>query len=210
MTEEVGEASVPPVTNVSQKLRARQHVARLLRDLLATDDPRVLEACAPGLLAAGHDLLVMIARSLAEADPRAIIRLGSLAAAYPDRAAALAFLRQEALDPRNTDRKRMAVMVVLEQFLDQPLGDEYFATLRDPTGVAVSSLVQVLEGAQRDRNLLLAYLSAFEEQHPAALGPVPDNLENPSRAQGLATLKLSAHQPYQHLVGRALAPPPPC
>jgi hypothetical protein len=204
MTEAGDGASAPPVTNVSQKLRARQHVARLLRDLLATDDPRVMESCAAGLLAAGHDLLVMIARSLAEADPRAIIRLGSLAAAYPDRAAALAFLRQEALDPRNADRKRMAVMVVLEQFLDQPLGDEYFATLRDPSGVAVNSLVQVLEGAQRDRNLLLAYLSAFEEQHPAALGTVLDNLENLSSAQGLEILKLVAQHPDEDLAERAL------
>ena len=205
MADGLDGAPVPPVTNVSQKLRARQQVARLLRALLATDDPQVMAACAPGLLAAGHDLLVMIARSLAEADPRAIIRLGSLAAAYPDRPAALAFLRQEALDPRNADRKRMAVMVVLEQFLDQPLGDEYFATLRDPTGVAVNSLVQVLEGAQRDRNLLLAYLSAFEEQHPAALGTVLDNLENLSGAQGLEILKLVAQHPDEDLAERALA-----
>jgi hypothetical protein len=198
-------AAGSPGPNVSQKLRARQRVARLLGDLLATDDPQVMDACATGLLAAGHDLLVMIARRLAEADPRGIIRLGSLAAAYPDRAGALAFLRQEALDPRNADRKRMAVMVVLEQFLDQPLGDEYFATLRDPAGVAAGSLVQVLEGAQHDRNLLLAYLSAFEEQHPAALATVLDNLEHLSGAQGREVLKLIAQHPDEELAERALA-----
>ena len=204
MADEVGGASGLPGPNVSQKLRARQRVARLLGDLLATDDPQVMDACATGLLGAGHDLLVMIARRLADADPRGIIRLGSLAAAYPDRAGALAFLRQEALDPRNPDRKRMAVMVVLEQFLDQPLGDEYFATLRDPVGVAAGSLVQVLEGAQHDRNLLLAYLSAFEEQHPAALATVLDNLEHLSGAQGREVLKLIAQHPDEDLAERAL------
>jgi hypothetical protein len=205
MTDEVDGASGAPAPNVSQKLRARHRVARLLGDLLATDDPRVLEACATGLLAAGHDLLVMIAHRLAGADSRGIIRLGTLAAAYPDRAAALAFLAQEALDPRNADRKRMAVMVVLEQFLDQPLGDEYFATLRDPAGVAADSLVQVLDGARHDRNLLLAYLSAFEEQHPAALTTVLDNLDHLSGAQSRAILTLIAQHPDEDLAERALA-----
>ncbi len=186
-------AKVP--TNVSLKLRSRQQVARQLGELLAADDPRVVEVCHRALLAAGPDLLAMFGRSLDTADPRAVRRLGTLAAAYPDRAAVVGGLRTVARDPQNTDLKRMAAMVILEQFLDEELEPHFFSTLRDPAQVAMNSLVRVLEGAHRDRNLLLAYLSALEEQHPDALATVLDSLSRLPGDQSVEILKLLAqHQ----------------
>ncbi|HMA35896.1 MAG TPA: hypothetical protein VKY74_15640, partial [Chloroflexia bacterium] len=119
-----------PAGNISHKLRVRQQIAALLQDLVHTDDPLVRDRRQTSLLGAGHDLLVMVGRCLDTADPQAISRLGTLAAAYPDRPGVVAYLRQEALSPQNSDLKRMATMVVLEQFLDEELGDHFFATLR--------------------------------------------------------------------------------
>ena len=189
--------------NVSHKLGVRRQIARLLRDLLQADDPLVVAARQTALLATGRDLLVMLGRYLDTSDPQAISRLGNLAAAYPDRGAMVALLRRQALDPQHSDLKRMATMVILEQFLAQELEDHFFSTLRDPTQVAMNSLVQVLESAHLDRNLLLAYLSALEEQHPAALVAVLESLGKLSGAQGVEILKLFAQHHDEQLADRA-------
>ncbi|HUS17980.1 MAG TPA: hypothetical protein VM536_23535 [Chloroflexia bacterium] len=181
----------------------RQQLAAWLRDLVATGSPRVEEARRRSLLAAGRDLPVVLARHLNTADPQAIRRLGSLAAAYGDRPAMIALLRHEALDPRNSDLKRMAIMVVLEQFLEQQLDDRFFSTLRDATGVALNSLVQVLESAEHDRNLLLAYLGALAEQHPAALTTVLDSVDHLSAGQEVEILRLLAQHQDTALADRA-------
>jgi hypothetical protein len=200
---ENGSAAAADADNVSQKLRVRQQVAGWLRELVESPDAPVVEACHEALLAAGPDLLVMLGRYLETTDPQAVARLGRLAASYPDRPAIVAALRREALDPRHSDLKRMATMVVLEQFLEQELDDYYFSTLRDPAQIATNSLVQVLESAHEDRNLLLAYLSALEEQHPAALGTVLNSLGKLRGDQSVEILKLLAQHQDEDLADRA-------
>jgi hypothetical protein len=190
------------VRNISLRLGIRRRIDGRLADLLAAPDPAAAER--ESLLAGGSDLLVMLARRLETGDPEAISRLGALAADYPDRPAAVALLRREALSPRNSDLKRMATMVVLQQFLGADLGPEFFITLRDPAQVATDSLVHVLAGAD-DRNLLLAYLSALEEQQPAALGAVLDSLWRLSDAQAIEVAKLLTQHQDPNLAGRARA-----
>lgn len=190
------------VRNISLRLGIRRRIDGRLDDLLAASDPAAAER--ESLLAGGADLLVLLARRLETGDPEAISRLGALAADYPDRAAAVALLRREALSLRNSDLKRMATMVVLQQFLGADLGPEFFVTLRDPARVATDSLVQVLAGAD-DRNLLLAYLSALEEQQPAALGAVLDSLWRLTESQAIEVAKLLTQHQDPDLADRARA-----
>lgn len=159
----------PAPTAFSHKLAVHQRLAPHLDGYVLAADPLAAETARAALLGAGADLLPLLVRRLDTFDPQTIRRLGELAAAYPDRAATVAALRRAALDPRQPDLRRMATMLVLQQFLDQPLDDSYFAGLRDPTGVAVDSLLDVLTRAEADRNLLLAYLGALQAQPPAVL-----------------------------------------
>ena len=190
------------VSNISLRLGIRRRIDGRLDDLLTAPDPAAAER--ESLLAGGADLLVLLARRLETGDPEAISRLGALAADYPDRAAAVALLRREALSHRNSDLKRMATMVVLQQFLGADLGPEFFVTLRDPARVATDSLVHVLAGAD-DRNLLLAYLSALEEQQPAALGAALDSLWRLTESQAIEVAKLLTQHQDPDLADRARA-----
>ncbi len=197
-----------PPSAFSQKLAVHQRLAPHLDDyLLATDAPAG-EVARAVLLGAGADLLPLLVRRLDTFDPQTIHRLGELAAAYPDRAALVAALRRAALDPRQPDLRRMATMLVLQQFLDQSLDDSYFAGLRDPTGVAVDSLLDVLARAEGDRNLLLAYLGALQAQPPAVLAHLlarVDRLGPQSRVELLKLIALHDDPALHGGAGEALA-----
>ena len=181
----------PAPTAFSQKLAVYQRLAPHLDRYLRAVDP-LAETDRATLLAAGADLLPLLVRRLDTFDPPTIRRLGELAAAHPDRTATVAALRRAALDPRQPDLRRMATMLVLQQFLDQALDDSYFAGLRDPTGVAVDSLLAVLTRAESDRNLLLAYLGALQAQPPAVLGQLLARADELGPQSRVALLKLIA------------------
>ncbi len=195
-------------TAFSHKLAVHQRLAPHLEDYLLAADPLAGAAARAALLAAGADLLPLMVRRLDTFDPQTIHRLGELAAAYPDRAATVAALRRAALDPRQPDLRRMATMLVLQQFLDQPLDDSYFAGLRDPTGVAVDSLLDVLIRAEDDRNLLLAYLGVLQAQPPAVLAHLlarADRLGPQSRSELLKLIALHDDPALHGGAGEALA-----
>jgi len=198
----------PAPHDFSQKLAVHQRLAPHLDSyLLAADAPTGAVARAT-LLAAGADLLPLLVRRLDTFDPSTIQRLGELAAAHPDRGATVAALRRAALDPHQPDLRRMATMLVLQQFLDQALDDSYFAGLRDPTGVAVDSLLDVLTRAEGDRNLLPAYLGALQAQPPAVLAHLlvqADRLGPQSRIELLKLIALHDDPALHAGAGEALA-----
>ncbi len=194
-------AAVP--ADFALKLAVHQRIAPYLDSYLHSADPSVVAEARRFLPAAGADLLPLIVRRLDTVDPQTISRLGDLVAAYPDRAAVLSALRRAARDLRQPDVRRMATMLVLQQFLDQPLDDSYFAGLRDPTALDVDSLLEVLIRAESDRNLLPAYLGALQAQPPAVLAQLLAQEDRLGPHSRIELLKLAALHNDPDLAGSA-------
>lgn len=134
-------------------------------DLVISTDPA--DALYPHRLAAatqlGASMLAVVARRLDAYRPEALESLGRAAAAYPVRAEAVAHLTRAANDRRIADARRLGAMLVLEYCLGVPPGDDYLATLRDPTTALALSFWGAARGAVRSP-LLQSYVQAMLTQ----------------------------------------------
>lgn len=78
-------------------------------------------------------VLAVITRRLDGFRPEHIEALARAVAAYPDRPEAIAHLERAVADRRLTDARRMGIAMLLEYGLGVPTGDDFVATLHEPT-----------------------------------------------------------------------------
>src|SRR5439155_1365840 len=83
-------------------------------------------------LAAGSPILAAASRRLDSSRPNHLSALAGLVAAYPSRQEAIKTLARVANDRRNSDNRRMGAMIVLNQYLVLPPGDDFTASLPNP------------------------------------------------------------------------------
>jgi len=113
----------------------------------------------------GPAVLPVVVGLLHTPDPWLVRALGRTLAQLPDGRPAAEALRRAILDPASSDRRRIVAMVLLDQFLGQPLDENLFSALGSPTEVAVNALLQDLPDAERPTRL--DYLSIIHVQQPA-------------------------------------------
>ncbi|MBN1485491.1 MAG: HEAT repeat domain-containing protein [Chloroflexia bacterium] len=121
------------------------------------------------LSAYGAASLPVLMNHLDTPDPWVVRALGRVLAQMgpPDRKQAGAMLRQSILDPDSSDRRRIVAMVLLDQFLEEPLDDALFVALGNPTEVAVRALLK--ERPAEEHIVCLDYLSIIQAQPSAEI-----------------------------------------
>jgi hypothetical protein len=177
-------------------LREHQVAERILDQLLSTDpgsaDFNVFLARSALL---GPPMLAAIARRLDAFQPHVLDVLGRVVAIYTDSREATHNLKRIAADRRNTDRRRMGAVMVLEQALGVQPPDDFLATLREPVRSATGLLVGALDSTADNPTAMHDYLRALVFQPLDLLYSVLGTLAESHDDRTVDVLRLLAFQP---------------
>jgi hypothetical protein len=152
-------------TKIITKLRERRQIEADLRQMLAASSEFELRLQAQQIAARGSQVIPAIVGNLDRADARLLAAMG-VVATFLDREEVTMALQQAVLQPQQTDRGRIGALTILERFLGQPADGDFLASLRDPEGMALSSLEEVLSQAERSPVILIEYVQGLDRQEP--------------------------------------------
>jgi len=146
-------------------IRALDHRREIESALQALGRVRTEEENRPYLLALagyGLDVLPVLLQFLETPDPWMVRALGRVVTQMEDRPRVTEALRRAILAAESSDRRRIVAMVLLDQFLQQPLDEALFTALGNPTDMAVRALLQEAPG--KAGTVRLDYLSIIHAQ----------------------------------------------
>ena len=145
-------------------------------------------------------------------DPRLLGVLGLVARHLDHREIVLA-LQGVATWSTQSDRARLAAMLILERFLGEQLDESWYAGLQSPEKTVAQSLVEMVTQATHNRDILREYVRAAEQQPDDVLElvfAITANLEPEQAALPLWALAQSARQslaePALHHLGSLRSP----
>ena len=98
----------------------------------------------------------------------------------------------------------MGAMIVLNQYLGVPPGDDFIATLRNPAQAAVSSLIGSLNEYSDHSEMLHEYFRSLLAQPVEVLHSVLNTLDDVPGEGASAALRLLALQPDPELMQAAI------
>jgi hypothetical protein len=156
---------MPASQKIITKLRERRQIEADMRELLTARSDLDLQRQAQEIASLGSQVIPTIIGNLDQADARMLAAMG-VVSTFLDHDEITAALRQAVLHPQRTDHGRIAAMTILERFLHQPPDDDLLTSLRDPQGMAVASLDDVLDQAERNRTILIQYIEELDQQEP--------------------------------------------
>jgi hypothetical protein len=129
----------------------------------------------------GAGLPVLLARLDTE-DPHVRGGLG-LVAQRLDRDIVVAALKVAIRSRERTDRTRVTALTLLNRYLDEPVGDDLLAAIRDPGSMALQSLRELIGAMQANPASLIEYLDQLAQQPPEVPGmlmqALPQLMPNP-------------------------------
>jgi hypothetical protein len=192
------------------KLLERRQVEADLRNMTEATSELELRRQAQKI-AASDEILPAIVGNLDKADAQLLAAMG-IVATYMEPAKVVWALRQAVLESNLSDQGRLGAMTILERFLGQPPDDELLGSLNDPQGLAVASLEEMLEEAERNPTILVKYVEGMDRQEPdVVLGVVEAlrNLGDPSvqlseRRSAIEPLRLMAQDVREEIAAAAL------
>lgn len=154
-----------PKGKVITTLRDRPAIEAELESLARARTEPETEAPLRALRRYGPAVVPVVVGLLNTPDPWLVRALGRALAQLSDPRPAAGALRRAILDPASSARRRIVAMVLLDQFLKQPLDESLFSALGSPTTVAVDALLQEMPSAERLTRL--DYMSIIHVQQPA-------------------------------------------
>ncbi len=184
-------------------LRDRRQVEAGLRQMLAADSEWQFRRQAQQIAALGSQVIPAIVGNLDRADARLLTAMGTVAALL-NRQEVVAALRQAILQPQRTDQGRMAAMTLLERFLGQPPDEELLTSLRDPEGVALRSLEEVLSQAEGNPALWIEYIRGLDRQEPDVVLAVVRTLRGMGTGRAVEPLRMMAQDVRGEIAAAAL------
>jgi len=128
---------------------------------LQDEEERLLQA--QDLAAFGDGVIPVIRRHLDTTDPLLRGTLGLVAAQLP-RDLVVPALRAVVGNPGAADQERMAALMILERFLDEPVDADLYANLRNPEAVMLQSLREVVDNQDRVPSIVLDYVGQLQEE----------------------------------------------
>ncbi|NIV37631.1 MAG: hypothetical protein GWN58_51895, partial [Anaerolineae bacterium] len=159
----------------------------------------------------GSQVIPTLIGNLDRADARLLAAMGAVAS-HLDPEEVIMAMRSAVIHPQRTDRGRIGAMTILERFLGQRPDDDLLASLKDPEGVAVSSLEEVLEEAESSPATLIHYIEGLDQQEPQivlavaaslrAMGQVSDPPLKPQRA--VEPLRMMAQDVREEIAAEAV------
>jgi hypothetical protein len=164
-------------------LQERRRIEEAIRQLAHLSLPKETEEQARRIANMGDQVLPTLTSLLDTSNPRFLGALG-LVAAHMDRQEIAPALHDVAAWSGQSDRVRLAAMLILEQFLGQELDESLYAGLRSPEETVAQSLVEMVDQATQDRDILQEYVRAIEQQSDDVIALVFDIVGNlgPERA----------------------------
>ena len=114
-----------------------------------------------------------------------------MAALLPEKETVLA-LRAAVADRQAPPQKRIGAALILERYLDQALPPGLMNDLDNSNEVAFQSLVEAVESGQRDRRILLEYVTQMRQTEPMVATMVMDMLERIDPTERVDLLRLIA------------------
>jgi hypothetical protein len=186
-------------------LQGRYQAEKLLDALLHADrhdaahDRLLAEALSAGTL-----VLAAAVRRLDSSRPYQLAALANLIAAFPSRQGAIKSLVRAAADRRNSDNRRMGAMIVLNQYLGVPPGEDFITSLRNPAQAAISSLIGSLNEYADHSEMLHEYFRSLLQQPVEVLHSVLSTLADVPGDGATAALRLLALQRDPDLMHAAI------
>ncbi len=164
-------------------LRERRRVEEAIRNLAHVSRPAEMEREAQRIAGLGAHVIQALVGLLDTYDPR-LLRAMGLVALYLDHDEIVLALHNVATRSALSDRARLAALVILEKFLGEEPDDSLYLGLQSPETAVAQSLVEMVDHATHDRDILREYVQAIEQQSDDIVELVFDitfNLE-PERA----------------------------
>ncbi|MEO8286337.1 MAG: hypothetical protein ABI670_07845 [Chloroflexota bacterium] len=177
-------------------LREHQTAERVLDDLLSLDPTSIdFDQLLARSALLGSPILAAVVRRLDAFHPGSLDVLGRVIAVYPDSREAAHTLRRIANDRRNTDRRRMGAVMILEQALGVQPPDDFLSTLREPVHSATGLLMGAIDSNADNPAALHDYLRALVFQPLDLLYSVLNLLSQTPDDRTVDVLRLLAFQP---------------
>ncbi len=146
---------------------------------------------AQALAQRGERLVPVLLRHLGTTNPLLRGAVG-LVAHYMDRDIIAPPLRDIAANPQRSDQERMAALMILERFLDEPVEESLYASLRDPEAVLKQSLREVVEYQHDVPDIVLDYITQLQEEPPDVALAVLDLMRAFPQEETVPLLRLLA------------------
>ncbi len=176
---------MPASQKIITKLRERRQIEADLRNMLSASSELEFRRQAQQIASRGAEVIPTIVDNLERADARMLAAMGTVAS-FLDHNEISRALRQAILQPQRSDRSRIGAMTLLQRFLGQPADDDLLASLRDPAGMAISSLEEVLSQADHSPAVLIQYIEELDQQEPDVVLAVIRTLRKSTTLTGSA------------------------
>jgi hypothetical protein len=144
-------------------LLERRRVEEAIRGLAHISRPAEAERDAQRIAGMGTQVVTALTGLLDTSDPRLLQAIG-LVALHVDHDEIVLALRDVATRPARSDRARLAALVILEKFLGEEPDDSLYQGFQSPETAMAQSLVEMVDHAAHDREILREYVRAIEQQ----------------------------------------------
>lgn len=150
--------------NIITTLNTRYQIEQEIADLLEVQSEEEFTARVERIVAGGKPVVSVLLNNLKKRmTPQKINVLGIIAAHYPDREYLLNRLYDLIADPAQSDRCRLAAIVIMERDLGEEV-DPSLLALIDPQLLVRESVHEMLTKAHADPLVLTDYLNSLAEQ----------------------------------------------
>lgn len=181
----------------------RRQIEQAIKVLSETNSEEELIQRAAEIAQHGEVVLPALLAQLGTADPQLRGGLAHIARMLP-REKVVPALRAAARDRTRSDRERMTAMTILERFLGEELGPEFFEGLADPHTLALESLREALSEIRDDPQVLVEYLTQLEQEPVEAALMIIDATRRVSPDDVVELLRMLAMDPRPRVARHAL------
>jgi len=157
---------MPEMGRVLTTLQRREEIQEALEGLARARTEKESRAFLSALEGHGLAVLPIALSHLDTPDPWMVRALGRALAQISERPVVVEALRRAILAPESSDRRRIVALVLLDQFLGEPVDEALLNALGNPAVVAVRAL---LEDRPQDEPARLDYFSILHAQPPSEI-----------------------------------------
>lgn len=161
------------------------------------------QALARELAARGEAVVPVILRHLSTTNPLVRAAIGLVAQHLP-KETIVPVLRGIAANPQRPDQERIAALMILERFLDEPVEESLYAGLRDPDAILRQSLDEVCTYQDQVPDIVLDYVAQLQEEPAEVALAILNMLPSYPAERVLPLLRLLAQDVRVPVAQRAL------
>ncbi len=188
---------------VIRGFQERRELEEALQRLSRLTDEASRHALAQELAGKGEPIIPVLLRHLGTTNPLLRGAIG-LVAHYLPREMIAPPLREITANPQRSDQERVAALMILERFLDEPVEDSMYASLRDPEAVIRQSLREVCEYQDAIPDIMLDYVAQLQEEPVDVVFAVLDHVRDFTAEQVIPLLQLLAQDVRVPVARRAV------